>query len=750
MKNISTISSALMTVSLAFAGSPAQAQGSSSAINLLEEVLVTAQKREQSLQDVPIAVTALGADGLEQAGIRTLSDVSQLVPGLTITDTQSETTGISMRGISSNDFGFAVEQSIPVYLDGVYLGLGTSLMGDLTDIAQVEVLKGPQGTLFGRNAAGGAVSITTAPVEDDFSGELRAGFGNYDLTTAAGTINVPIIEGTLGIRINAGIRQRDGWQKNLISNKEDGYEQDRWYTRAKIAWTPTDAVSVEWSSDFKEEDDNSGYYYLLESDIPVSDYNPVVFDTEGTTAANGNFAIGSNVVAGESLNYRIEREIEGHAAKVSWDISEALTFTSISSYRTLEYAIDEDNDGTEFLLLNVRSFMDAEEYSQEFRINGNTDALDWFVGASAYGQKSEGSVTDSFGSFLVGAAVTEVNIVESEVESYGLFGDVIWAATDKINLTVGARYSYDEKTQDILTPNQDTLGLGFNLVFPSVGQLTDVNGTPDPTLANLKSDWDDFSLRSVIDYRVNDDSMVFFSVSQGYKSGGFNSFPIVDLGEFFPLTTPGQLEPYDEEKVTSYELGIKSELMERRLRLNASVFYYDWDDLQVQITRDKALFTINAGKAIGKGADVELTFQATENLVFTANLGWLSAKYDEDVPGSDIRDGDELLYSPEFASTLGVDYTVFLGDELELRTNMSYSYNGDQYLSSTTEENSYSLFNARVSLLSSSDTWEVALWGRNLTDESYLDTVSDFSEIGYISARRNEPRTYGAEVIYRF
>jgi len=720
---------------------------------VLEEVLVVAQKRSQSLQDVPIAVSALSTDALAQSGVRTLSDISQLVPGLNISDTQSEAISVSMRGISSNDFGFAVEQSIPIYLDGAYLGLGTSLIGDLTDIAQVEVLKGPQGTLFGRNAAGGAVSITTAPVADEFEGDLRAGYGSDNLYTASTILNVPLIDDTLGMRLNAGLRQRDGWQDNVTTGADDGYEQDRWFARLKLAWTPTDSVDLVWTSDYKEEDDNSGYYYLLESDLPPEIYNPVVFDTDGEKASNFDYALGTTSPESEPLDYRINREITGHAAHLTWDINDSLTLTSISAYRNLDYEIDEDNDGTEYLFLNVRSSGETDEFSQELRLNGTTDAFDWFVGASYYYQDLDAHVEDSFGSYAtgLGAPLTEFNVGSSEVDSYGLFGDVIWAVTDQINLTFGARYSYDEKSQDIKTPAQDALGVGlpFNLVFPTAEQLTGSEGNPDPSLASLEDDWDDLSLRGVVDYQLNDSSMLFFSVSQGYKAGGFNSFPIVDLDNL-PFIIPGQMEPYDEETVTNLELGIKSEWLDNRLRLNASVFYYEWEDLQLQVIEDKSVFTINAGKAIGQGVDIELSLQATDNLVLSANLGLLDAEFDEDVPGyEDFQKGDDLLYSPKVAANLGLDHYAKVIANWELRTHVGYSYTDDQYLSPGYEEGSYSLLNGRISLLSPDNNWEFALWGRNLTDEAYLEQVTDFSDIGYVSARRNEPVTYGAEVIYR-
>ena len=716
----------------------------------MDEIVVTAQKRSQSLQDVPVAVSALTPDALEQSGVRTLSDISQLVPGLNISDTQSEGISVSMRGINSNDFGFAVENSIPIYLDGTYLGLGTSLIGDLIDIAQVEVLKGPQGTLFGRNAAGGAVSITTSPISDEFEGNVRVQYGNYDLVTVSGLLNVPLVDDKLKMRLVGGIRKRDGWQTNLISGKQDGYEQDRWFGRAKLSWTPTENLELVLTSDYKKEDDNSGYYYLLDSDYPPSIFNPADFDTSGTDVSSANYTIGTEDPEGDPLSYRINRTIEGHSAHLTWDLNDSMTLTSTSSYRKLDYGAVEDNDGTEYLMLNVQSFGKSEEINQELRLSGQSGPLDWFVGSSYYSQDLDSYVEDIFGSFLVGAPITERNVGTSNVKSFGFFGDAIWSATDRLNFTVGARYSYDRKSQSIDTPNQNTLGLGYNLIFPSAEQLTDSEGNPDPSLAHLKGTWNDFSMRAVVDYKLTADSMVFFSASQGYKAGGFNSFPIVDLEDYYPYATPGQMTPYDEESVTSYELGIKSEWLDRRLRFNASLFYYNWDDLQVQVAVDKALFTLNAGKAVGKGADVDLTYQPVSNLTLVANLTYLDAKIDEGVPGTSIVAGDRLNYAPKISGYLGIDYEIGVVADWSLRANAGYSFNSSQYVSNGIKDKKYSLLNTRLTLQSPNGNWQMSLWARNLTNTSYLEQVSDFSSIGYVSARRNEPRTYGLEIGYKF
>ncbi len=727
----------------------------------LEEVIVTAQKRDQSLQDVPIAVSALSSDYLQQTGAVSLSDISKNSPGLRISDTQSESISISLRGIGSNDFGYSSDESIPVYLDGVYMGEGAAIVGDLMDIAQIEILKGPQGTLFGRNGVGGAVNVTSSQASNEFEAALHSGFGNHNLRTVKGLFNLPLIEDTLMLRVNTSSRDRDGWQRNLTTGKRDGFEQDRWNSRAKLLWTPTDYLEVELSSDWQRQQDHSGYSNLVFTLFPSALFTPESLDISSKAAAVGDayFDQEANLdgPAGESVDHRLNRKIRGNALKVVWDLADDLTLTSISSYREIKSQISEDSDGSEYQIFNVRSFLDNEEYSQELRLNGSTERLDWFIGLSAYRADVDGSVIDSFGA-IIGGPFSERSRVTAKTESYALFGDAIWAINDTSNITFGARYSYDAKSQDI--QNTD---IGF--IFPSPEQFIGEDGQVNPSLASTHQNWSDISLRLVADHRLNDNTMFFAGISQGYKSGGFNSFPTVDLsgstlipGTAIPAVPFGSTAPFDEEKITNYEAGIKSTLLDQRLRLNASVFYYDFTDLQFLINDAVSVIAHNAGKATGRGIDVESSYVLNDSFSINANLSWLDAKYGEDVRNSDgsllVRKGQELAESPGFSGNVSLDYKLPLVSAGELRAHLNYSYIGErthssESLSSIYREKAYGLLSARLSFTSSDEKWEVAAWGKNLTDKTFIECFCGLSdEFGFISARRGEPRTYGLEVNY--
>lgn len=722
----------------------------------LEEIVVTAQKRDQSLQDVPVAVTAIGSDAIRQSNVKTLSDLAQIAPGLSITNTQSEQTEISLRGVTTNDFGFAVEQSIPIYLDGVYLGSSAYMLSELGDIQRVEVLKGPQGTLFGRNAAGGVVSVTTQSATNQLEGRLGLGLGNYNLRTANGIINLPIVDDKLRARVFVAARWRDGWQRNVQTDRRDGYAQERFLARGKLNWTPSDIVKLDLSADYMKVKDHLGFSYLLSSDSLAADiFNPAASNFRSRDASSGNIDVQTGLPQEPAISNRIDNENYGFSAKLNWDLSDTVGFESLTSYRHNQYYLEDDTDGTEYLLLIVRSFSEAKEVSQEFKLNGKLGAIDWLLGGSIYSQRTRNFVDDSFPTFLLGedaagTTIRERNVVNTKATSYGLFGDAIWAATDRLNVTLGIRGSWDKKTQIILTPNQNTAGLGVNLIFPSIEQLSDENGNPAPALANQSKSFSAVTGRFVLDYKIGDDAIVFANFSQGYKSGGFNSFATVDAGDFYPLATPGQLTPFNDERVTNIEVGIKSEWLGGRLRVNASAFRYVWEDLQIQVSQGAALFTINAGKAVGKGFDLETTFKASKRLSLGANLSILDAKFVEDVPGAAIIRGQDLTFSPGFAATLNADYRIPLGQAGDLRANLNFSHRDDQKLTALTRASAYSLLGGRLAWTSSNEQWEVALWGRNITDEVFLESATEFDTLGFRAVRRNEPRTFGIEATLSF
>lgn len=754
---------------------------------MLEEVVVTAQKREESLQDVPIAMQAISGDMLAQNGITNLSDLSSIAPGFKLADTQSTNQVSALRGVNSFAFGFGLEESIPFYLDGVYLGNGFDMLGDLVDIERVEVLKGPQGTIFGRNASGGAISVTSKKPANEFEAEIAMGLGNYGLITKKALVNIPLVDEELMIRAGVSARDRDGWQTNVVTGEDDGFEQDRRSSFLKALWNVSESLNVEYSGDWSHQKDHSGYTsvstvrpgsaifgYIWGQASSASFYNE-----GGDKVASGNEAyqipLGGGVVslapAEATPDIVQKRKISGHSVRVDWDFSEDISLSSISSYRKVESESGSDADGSEFGLVNSYQIGETKEYNQEFRVNASWDSVDWLAGVNYYRQDRDLSVTtylsslltlQRFGAAGLGTALTETSAGENKTESYSFFSDATWTVTDNLRFTAGIRYSYDEKTFTLLDMNNSTFA-GQALLYPNYSNLS------DPDVHSWDENWSNISGRLGIDYSYSDEVMLYASLSQGYKSGGYNTRLTLEGNAIDGFTSPDfATEPFDEETNVNLETGFKSDLLGGRLRLNSSLFYYLYEDLQVLLADggSPVARTVNASEVTGYGWDTELIFRATEGLTLSLNVMALSAKYTDDVEDSTgtlrIEEGSERPWAPDWAATFGIDYVVPVSDVGQFRMNLTYSHQDDQFMRSTqvtqsygdddNTQEAYGLLNGRLSLYSVDDRWEVALWGKNILNEGYKNSTiaAADSVAGVLTAVSGEPRTYGLEAMYRF
>jgi len=767
----------------------------------VEEIVVTAQRREQSLQDVPVSISALDSDTLERNGVAGLHDIGNLMPGVTIGNSQSARSTSSIRGIQSNAFGFGLEESVPFYLDGVYLGSGFSTLGELMDIQQIEVLKGPQGTLFGRNASAGAINVRTVRPSDELEGEVSLNVGNYGLLTTKLSGNAPLMDDRLLIRGGVSKTERDGWQLNTETGDRDGYEMDRQSAYVKGVFLASDDVEVEFSADWSDQDDHSGYFSIAEANSTFSPIyaafaNPYSFSSSSGTS--GNYAAASNgfytnygfgvtaVAPADEVDSRNKKEIRGASVKVTWDVNDESTFTSVTSYRESTGYLGTDGDGSNLGLVNSVQETSIEEINQEFRFSVSNDLADWFVGFNAYRQDFRADRTVSLSGMIPAArlapilfsagvtpaavaalhaasntALTEVSSGENATSSYGLYSDVIWHLSDRMNLTVGARYTYDEKEFEQLATDNNTY-LGDGLLFPNLDQLA------NPEDYKVSDSWGNLSGRIVLDYALTDTSLAYVSLAQGYKSGGFNTARTVELTSGGFRYPEGASEPFEEETNVNFELGYKSTLMDNRLRFNTSLFAYEYSDLQFLLSDASSPITqtINASKVNGYGLDTDILFAATENLSVFANIAYMQAEYGEDVLDASgavrVEQGSETPMTPELSGTIGFDLRTHLEGVGELRGNLSYTYTGSHLQSniditqdfsdSTNASGAYSVVNGRISLLTLDDAFEVAVWGKNITNEYYAHTVTGTasSTAGVMTHVPAEPRTYGVSLAYSF
>lgn len=754
----------------------------------LEEVVVVAQRREQSLQDVPLSVSAVDSDALKQAGFSGLHDLGNIVSGVKIGNAQSAQSVSSIRGIASFPFGFGVEASVPFYLDGIYMGAGFDALGDLMDVSQIEVLKGPQGTLFGRNASAGAVNIRTVQPDSERSGSLDLNVGSYDLRSMKLSGNIPLIENTLLARAGYSQTKRDGWQTNVVSGEEDGYELARQSAYAKVLWFISDEMEVEFAADWTDQDDHPGYVSIADTTttfepIYLEQALPQSFSSDGQTKyASSSEAFNFNifgqdfpVAPASHIKPERTRSIGGISGTFVWALDDSSEFKSLTSYRDGERTIATDSDGSNLGIVNTDTVVTTKEINQELRYSVSNQRMDWFVGFNAYYQEREfdfrvntsGLVTFAqslpvlgFDPSILTDSLSENIGGKNTTASYAMYGDSIWHLSDRINLTLGLRYSYDDKEFEQYDSDNNTLN-GGGVLFPTLAQLE------NSSEAVLQDTWDNLSGRAVVDYALGDDTLVYASIAQGYKSGGFNTTRTVGLVGGTYIAPSAANEPFNEETNLNFELGLKSTLADGRLRFNASFFAYEYKDLQFLLSDQESpvALTTNAPKVEGHGIDADILFAVTHQLSVTANLAYLNAEYTEDVvDGSGVvryEAGQKTIFSPEISGIIGVDYAAQIGSMGELRFNASYSYTGDHLQAgldatssfdpAASRSDSYSVLNTRMSWLSPEQRWEVALWGRNLTDEFYTTFISSSGAAtgGVLANYPAEPRTYGVNVILK-
>jgi len=674
---------------LTIAVSAAVAPGASFA--QLEEVLVTAQKRSQNLQDVPIAISAVSQEMLIKTGVNTLSQVIPMVPGVTGSDYGLATNTWAIRGISSNDWTVGSEPSVGVFFDDAYVGRNAFATGVFFDINRVEVVKGPQGTLFGRNGLAGAISMVSNKPSDKNEFSLGIAYGDegqqrYEL------IGNLAVSDTFAVRL---AYQHDEWEGmwEEVNSGDDAYQESD-TVRLTARWSPSDDFEAILRANYSEAETN----YTSAMNIPLS-----------TIAPGDKFP---DKYAVNDPNYE-DAEDYGFGLRLTWNFGDTMELVSITDVRTGENDYLEDADGTDNdaavdaiygpitggITIPYSGTGEIDTTYQEFRLSGGADALTWFAGVSYYNEDSAAPdylvdlIDTAFG---LGSIARTLIKNEGDNDSYGVYGDATWYVTEKFALTGGVRWSYDEKDWCTNTL-EDNLG--------------EAGGPTDGELCT-EEDWDEVTSRLVGQYNISDDVMVFASLSEGYKGGGFNNSAADTNGDFIGDT----ILPFDPETSAAFEVGIKSMLMDGKLQLNASAFYTEFEDLQIQTTNiETGLQTSNGGDAETNGLEVELNFSPVENLVLMANYAYLDAEFTDGE-----LNGYELAYAPESTFSVGANFDhQFLGGTLNWFA--VYNYTDDFYhdAGNGSEEDAYGLLNARVGYTPTDGNWELALAGDNLTDEDY-------------------------------
>ena len=697
----------------------------------IEEVIVQARRREESLQEVPISITAFSAEQVAIRGNLRVQDVAELVPNLVFIGSNSNLTNFTVRGIQAfpraSRAGF--ESAAPTYVDGVVRSRPSAVNQFLSDVETIEFLRGPQGTLFGRGSIAGAINITTKKPSEEFEGNVDLQYGNYDLIQGQGYVSGPIIEGKLSASLTAFSQKRDGFDENVFDGGDLG-DADIYGGRFKLLATPSENLSIQLTVDGTKEDARGSAEQWFDGPFAIPDRDRVTNIDQPTI-------IKSDQVGGDiTVNYDIG--------------SIDALFTSISSYRNFDsqraldfgsYPASVPALGTIF----TTSSPDEDQWTQEFRLTSTWDKkLSYVVGLYYFKADLDDDITAVLPFLGPPNSVSQSNI---ETESYSVFANFDYRLSDQLSLIAGFRYTDEERR---LTQEQDP-GSGAVIGTPAFPRQTD----------NL--DETQFLPSLGIRYAINDDANVYATIAKGFRGGGWNNKEIAGPGEIESFADLA----FDPEEVWSYELGAKTTWLDNRLVVNAAVFFSDYSDIQSDVQRFVDVFgsptqvgrVDNAGTATLYGFELETQTLITEELTVRAAVGYTSAEFDEfdtlDLFGNPISfEGNSLESAPEYTANAGILYRTAVSNDLDFVLSMDVVYS-DSYFSDPAntpglEIDSRTLVNARIGIAQSAEKgWELFLWGNNLFDED--DIVSRFIDPRFGNTGQfAAPRTYGVRFAVHF
>ena len=727
--------SALISVSLAQAAGEAGDKKSWT----LEEVIVTAQRRDEKSQDVPMSVMALSSDSLEKMGFSNITDIADKVPSLSIQPdfVQASALKVYIRGVGQEQpTSFERDSGVGIYLDDIYVGHGNGLASELNDIERIEVLSGPQGILYGRNSVGGAVKFISAKPTGELGFKQKIEAGNYGLFRAVSTLNLPKTM-NLNSKITLMRSQKDGWVENAGSAGNPG-DKEATGVRVALNWAPTDDLTVDYSYD---QMDHEG----------ISNYQQHGYPKYSTQRTNLPELPDRQDKTWRPIDVNIHDDFEGsgHALTALWDIAENMSLKSITGYR--EFESDGLHDGAESYNTSTLVLDKAEQdqFSQEFLLSGFTDdgSLKYHVGLYYFTESvrqvksslvnNGGDIADAIdaaiadGDLIIAPTLADLRPLDSydiENESKAVYTQVTWTPSildQRLTLDLGARYTQDDR---YLAWNKPTFaGTAFEV--------------DDRDSASSSS----FDPAFTVDYTWADNVHSYFRYAQAYRSGGF------DAGA-------QRLQDFAPETLESFEIGLKSKFLDDRLLLNMAVFQLDYEDIQIQFFDNRlgtneppAKVTVNAATAKTKGAEIELKYIPTDGLILSGAATYLDSSTTVTNPFTNSSSERALFNTPQLKYNLAVEYNFKPTSIGTLSTIISYDYRDEELASGTFDPKDlkpdYSLVGARLTLSEIAvpqGELNVALWGKNLADEEY-EIYHNFGSVIF-----GEPRSYGISLNYEY
>ena len=692
----------------------------------LSEITVSARKREETLQEVPVAVTAFNEVALENLNVQDISDIGAQVPNLTIYAARGSSSTVTafIRGVGQADPLWGVDPGVGVYIDDVYIARPQGALLDVVDVDRIEVLRGPQGTLYGKNTIGGAIKYLTKQLSPEFGATTQVTFGSYTQADVKGSINMPLGSERVIARFSAASLNRDGYGDNVLTHQQVS-DKEILVARGQLGFFPSDDLNFVISADWL--DDQSG----VRGARRLNAFNP--FDPLRTPPRDDRYDIASGM---PNVN---DTSMSGAAFTANWTINDAWAFKSVTAYRESDTDTNIDFDALPNKITDVRALYADEQLSQEFQFNYQGSNLYGVLGLYLFDGEAGGTVLNNFLNASFGNTNGTVY-----TESVAVYGEGTWAFNDKLSLTAGLRFTDESKEADV-----------FNQAFSNATFTTPIFTSSD---FRDKVSFSNVSPKISLDYTTDNGTLIYGLVSRGFKSGGFNIRANV-------AAVPDSANPFDDESVTSFEIGAKAGLFDQTLFLNAAAFYNDYQDIQLSVFSafdsngdgtDDAFFGdfTNAGEATVTGVETEFQWMATDRWSFQGNLAYLDATYDEFVSsGVDVSDNQRFTNAPKISGALSAQYSIdAFGGTLATRLGMSYQ---DKVypttdLSEVIAQKDYAVYNAGVIWRSPESPWTVSLQGSNLFDKEYRTTGYNIPVLGILTGFYGAPRTVSLGLGYQF
>ena len=771
----------VVSASLLCPSAPLSAQSESGSSVYLEEIVVTARKREESLQDTPLAVSAFNAAELENRNIVSVSEVSRYVPNIQFDNVAWESGGgnssqIAIRGIGQTDYVLTIEPGVALYVDGVYISKSMGSMVDNIDLERVEVMRGPQGTLFGKNTIGGAVSVISKRPSEEFEGSMEVTGGNYERIDGKISLSGPVSD-RMRLRLSAASQNRDGHVKRLVTNEREGSKQSL-FGRLVAEVDVTENFLATASFDITETNEEAAGRVLLHAEEAVGFFNflyntadfpacsPIVADParlSNPDCYNSQWATELDDLENYSRGpNQSDVSIKGLNLTLDWDIG-VFNVKSITSYRDVAVDIGQDLAANPTLYIDwVDQDIDMESVTQELQLSGTAfnERLSYLAGFFWHNETG----SQDFGVRFAPVRITSGGSIDNT--STAGFAQGTFNITDQLTLTFGARYTHDKiryRPEQSIDELYLTSGQIINAIFTIPGDpplpLLAI-GTPILPRVWAKSSDDNFSPAVTLSYDFNDDFMGYFTYSQGFKAGGFvmRAFPPRIPGVNAPAVPSEVIWLYGPEEVELFELGLKTELFDRRMRLNLAGFITNYDDLQI-LGRGSGELGVpvieNAGDARLWGIEVESELIVSDWLRLNGSLGWLDHKYLTVAPNNTgITKDSELANAPEWNASLGATADLMNNDQGRAFLRIDWAHKGSQFKESSNapllHQDAYNILNMSLSWESVDGHWLATVGGTNLLDEIYRVSGINHGVTGIVATSPSRPLEWFARLKYTF